>query len=174
MRVQDHFKLSTAAAIIVLPWLKTDIWIPFVASIFIDVDHYLWYAIAHRTLSLRAALRYFEQADPPQLQQARVLHHPLILGSVLFLAIRLRSRLLSLLLAGLLFHVSLDAIHVRQMSSLKRRLSEQAKNICQECGRPFDALQLHTVYFATNPLDRYNAQYFIVLCPTCHEKAHTS
>lgn len=172
MRVQEHLKLSTAAAIVALPWLKQDIWIPFVASIFIDVDHYLWHAIAYRTLSLKEAVRYFGQADPPQLPQARLFHHPLVLGSLLFLAVRTRSRLLGLLLAGLLFHVSLDAIHVSQMSYLKRTLSTQAEHRCTECGQPFDALQLHTVRFARNLLDRYNPQHFVVLCPTCHEKAH--
>src|SRR5690349_7363993 len=107
MRVQEHVKLSTAAALVAVPWLKKDIWIPFVASIFIDVDHYLWYAVTHRTLSLRAAVRYFGQADPPQLSEARLLHHPLMLLTLLLLAVRLRSRMLALILSGLLFHVSL-------------------------------------------------------------------
>src|SRR5436305_9527447 len=86
MRVQEHIKLSTAAAVVALPWLKQDVWIPLVASIGIDVDHYLWHALTHRTLSLRAALRYFRQADPPQLPEARLLHHPLILGLLLCIA----------------------------------------------------------------------------------------
>ena len=80
MRVQEHIKLSTAAAVVALPWLKQDVWIPFAASIGIDVDHYLWHVLTHRTLSLRAAVRYFGQADPPRLPQARLLHHPIILG----------------------------------------------------------------------------------------------
>src|ERR1700704_598357 len=62
MRVQDHLKLSAAAAMLALPWVKKDIWIPFAASIFIDVDHYLWHAVTHRTLSLAAAVRFFGQA----------------------------------------------------------------------------------------------------------------
>ena len=174
MRVQEHLKLSTAAALVAVPWLKKDIWIPFVASIGIDVDHFLWYAVTHRTLSLREAVNYFGQADPPQLPEARLLHHPLVLATLLFLAIRLRSRILALVLSGLLFHVSLDAIHVTQMSHLKSSLSEQANYTCPECGRPFDALQLHTHHFASNLLDRYNPQHFIVLCPECHEKAHAT
>lgn len=172
MRVQEHLKLSTAAALATAPWLKKDIWIPFAASIFIDVDHYLWYAVTHHTLSLRAAVRYFGQADPPQLPEARLFHHPLVLVTLLFLAVRLRSRLLALVVSGLLFHVSLDAIHVAKMSHLKSSLSQQASNTCPECGQQFDALQLHTQHFATNLLDRYNPQHFIVLCPTCHERAH--
>ena len=172
MRVQEHLKLSTAAAILALPWLKKDIWIPFASSIFIDVDHYLWYAVAYRTLSLKAAVRYYGQADPPQLPQARLFHHPLVLGALLLFALRLRSRVISLILAGLLFHVSLDIIHNSQMGYLKSSLSKQANNVCPECGQPFDALQLHTVHFASNLLERYNPKHFIVLCPTCHEQAH--
>jgi len=47
MRVQEHIKLSGAAALVALPWLKQDVWIPFVASIGIDIDHYLWHAVTH-------------------------------------------------------------------------------------------------------------------------------
>ena len=84
MRPKEHATLSTAAAIIALPWLKKDIWIPFASSMLIDVDHYLWHVATYRTLSLRAAIRYFGQADPPQLMEARLLHHPLVLGTLLF------------------------------------------------------------------------------------------
>ena len=172
MRVQEHVKLSTAAALIALPWLKQDVVIPFAASILIDVDHYLWHAIEHRTLSLRSALRYFGQADPPRLSRQRLLHHPLILALLLVAAVRSRSRLLSLILAGLLFHVSLDFIHVNRMDHLKQSLTEQANYTCPTCGQRHDALQLHTVRFARNILDRYNPQHFVVLCPTCHTQAH--
>ncbi len=174
MRVHEHVKLSTAAAVIVAPWLKTDTWIPFAASVLIDVDHYLWHAITYRTLSLRAAVRYFGQADPPQSSEARLLHHPIILVTLLFLAIRLHSRLLALILSGLLFHVCLDAIHVSRVNHLKWTLSQQAHHTCSECGQQYAALQLHTIYVARNLLDRYNPEHFVVLCPTCHELAHGS
>jgi len=172
MRIQEHLKLSTAAALVALPWLKKDVWIPFTASIFIDVDHYLWHAVTHRTLSLRAAVRYFGQADPPRQGQAKFLHHPVILGGLLLLAVRTRARILWLILAGLLFHVSLDVVHITQMNTLKRSLSEQAHYVCPACGKSHDALQLHTVHFARSLLDRYNPRHYVVLCPTCHERAH--
>ncbi len=174
MRVEEHIKLSTGAAILALPWLKKDVWIALAASVLIDVDHYLWHAITHRTLSLRAALQYFAQADPPRLGQARLLHHPIILGILLVVAVRTRSRVLWLILAGFLFHVSLDIVHTTQMKHLKRTLSEQAQYSCPECGQHSEALQLHTIHFAHNPLDRYNPRYFVVLCPTCHQRAHSS
>jgi endogenous inhibitor of DNA gyrase (YacG/DUF329 family) len=172
MRIQEHVKLSTAAALVVLPWLKKDVWIPFTASIFIDVDHYLWHVVTHGTLSLREAVRYFEQANPPRQGQAKFLHHPIVLGGLLLLAVRTRSRILWLILAGLLFHVSLDTVHVTQMKRLKRSLSERASYVCPACGKPHDALQLHTVHFARNLLERYNSRHYVVLCPTCHEQAH--
>lgn len=172
MRVQEHVKLAAALAIVALPCLKKDAWVPLASSVLIDVDHYLWHAVTHRTLSLRAAVRYFGQADPPQLAEARLLHHPLVLGSLLVVATRTRSRILWLILIGLLFHVSLDLMHVAQMKSLKGMLSEKAQSVCPECGKHYEELQLHTLRFAGNLFDRYNPRHFVVLCPACHEKAH--
>jgi len=174
MRIQEHVKLSTAAAVVALPWLKKDVWLPLAASVLIDVDHYLWHAITHRTLSLRAAVHYFGQADPPQLPQARLLHHPLVLGSLLVVATRTRSRILWLILAGLLFHVSLDLVHTTQMRSLKQRLNGEAQSICPVCKKPYEELQLHTIHVSRNIFDRYHPRHFVVLCPACHEEAHTS
>jgi len=172
MRVQEHVKLSAVAAAAALPWLGKDVWIPLAASVLIDVDHYMWHAVTYRTPSLRAAIKYFGQADPPQRKAARLLHHPLVLSILLLIALCTRSRILSLILAGLLFHVSLDVVHATQMKSLKQSLSEKANGICPECGQACQALQLHTVSFSSNVLDRYNPGHFIVLCPTCHELAH--
>src|SRR5579872_1198283 len=142
MHVREHVQLSAVAALLAAPWLKQEVVIPFAASILIDVDHYAWHAVTRRTFSLRAAMKYFGQADPPQLRQMRVLHSPVILGMLLLLAMRTRSRFLWLLLAGLLFHVSLDAVHVTRMGSLKKTLSEQAQSRCKVCGKEYDALQL--------------------------------
>jgi predicted nucleic-acid-binding Zn-ribbon protein len=172
MQTKEHVKLSAAAAALALPWIKKDIWIPFSASILIDVDHYIWYAVTHRSLSLKEALRFFNQADPPQTQAMKFLHQPLTLGLLLFLAIRLRSRTLALILAGFLFHVSLDVIHVTQMSNLKRTLGDNVQHICPECGKEERPLQLHTKHYASNILDKYNPEYFVVLCGDCHAKLH--
>ena len=173
MRVQEHIKLSALAATMALPWLGKDVLIPFTSSVLIDVDHYLWYAVTFRTLSIRKAVKYFGQADPPQLKEARLLHHPLILGILVLIAMLTRSRFLMLILAGLIFHVSLDVVHVTQLQSLKQSLSEEANGICPECGERCEVLQLHTVYFSPSMLNRYQAENFVVLCPTCHEKAHS-
>ncbi len=173
MRVQDHLKLSAAATAIALPWLKQDAWIPFVSSILIDVDHYLWHAIAHRTLSLRAALRYYHQANPQPQPLARSFHHPLFLGLLLFLGARTGSKWLWLILSGLLFHVSLDTIHGSQMRRLNRTLHEQAHETCTVCGQRCEKLEIHTLRHSRNIFDRYNPEHYVALCPSCHVKAHS-
>jgi hypothetical protein len=140
--------------------------------VLIDVDHYVWHAATHKTLSLRAALRYYTQPDPPQLPQQRLLHHPLVLAFVLALAIRTRSRTLCFVLAGMVFHVSLDVIHRTQMRALKQTLCAEARETCPTCGEHSGALQLHTCHVARNLLDKYNPDHYVVLCPPCHQKAH--
>jgi endogenous inhibitor of DNA gyrase (YacG/DUF329 family) len=172
MRPQEHVKFSAIAATAAWPWLKKDVWIPFAASILIDADHYLWHAITQRTLSARAAVRYYRQANSPQRPEMRLLHQPVVLGLLLFLAVRTRSRLLSLIFAGLLFHVSLDRYHSTQMRSLKHNLNVQASFTCPTCGKKHAELELHTVRRPQHLLDHYSPRNFIVLCPECHRAAH--
>lgn len=172
MIVQDHLKLSAAMAVAALPWLREDVWIPLASSVLLDADHYVWHAVSRRTLSVRAATRFFGQADPPQLTRSRLLHHPLALSGAAVAAATSRSRRVRLVVAGLLFHVALDLVHAVQMESLKRHLAAERRDACPACGRPGQALQLHTVHVAGNPLDRYNPRHFVVLCPPCHRKAH--
>ncbi|HEY1350920.1 MAG TPA: hypothetical protein VGF67_14965 [Ktedonobacteraceae bacterium] len=172
MRPQEHVKLSLITAAMVWPWLKKDVWIPLTASIFIDADHYLWHAITQRTLSVRAAVRYYRQANPPQLPQMRLLHQPLVLGLLLFLAVRTRSRLLGLILAGLLFHVGLDRYHQARMRALRRDLCEGDNRLCPACGQEQAVLELHTLRRPQNVLDHYRVRNFVGLCPACHREAH--
>ncbi|MDQ2904963.1 MAG: hypothetical protein ABI456_16910 [Ktedonobacteraceae bacterium] len=172
MRVQEHIKLSTAAALVALPWLKKDTWIPLSASVLIDVDHYLWYVATHRTLSLRAALRYFTQAHPTQRRATKLFHQPPLLMALALIATYTRSKTLWLILAGFLFHVSLDTFHMSRIASLKHSLIVEARGCCPECGEPCDELQLHTVYSARSMFNRYRREHFVALCPACHERAH--
>lgn len=171
MRLQEHVKLSALAAAAAWPWLKKDVWIPFTASILIDADHYLWHAVTRRTLSVRAAARYYRQANLPRLPEMRLLHQPPVLGFLLFLAAYTRSRLLSLILAGLLFHVSLDRFHNTRLQTLRHTLNEQAGYICPSCGTEAE-LELHTIRRPRTLLERYSARNFIVLCPACHRAVH--
>lgn len=172
MRVQDHIKLSAAATAAALPWLKKDAWIPFAASILIDVDHYLWFALVYRTLSLRDALRFYTQANPPRKPEMKLFHQPPFLALLLFIAVFTRSKWLWLIISGLLFHVSLDVIHGTQMSRIRRVLHEEARGTCSACGLTGAKLEIHTLRFSRHIIDRYNLAHYVALCPSCHEKAH--
>jgi hypothetical protein len=172
MTVREHVTLSTAMAAAALPWLKADVWIPFAASVLVDADHYVWHAVTRRTLSPRAALRYFGQADPPQPAQSRLLHQPLAVGTVAIAAAATRSRTLALILGGMLFHLTLDVVHERQTRRLRRRLTLRAREMCQACGQGPVELQLHTLRVSRNPLQRYSPRHYVVLCRACHRKAH--
>ncbi|HVU68206.1 MAG TPA: hypothetical protein VHD63_13790 [Ktedonobacteraceae bacterium] len=172
MRPQEHAQLSAIAAAAAWPWLKQDVWIPFAASILIDADHYLWHAITQGTLSLRAAVRYYRQHNAPEVPEQRLLHQPLVLGLLLFLAVRLRSRLLGLILAGLTFHVCLDRFHRYKIRTLKRTLNEQADFTCPRCDTRLAELELHTTHIPRFVLARYQPRNFVVLCPSCHRAAH--
>src|SRR6266699_1653148 len=112
-------------------------------------------------------------AQPLDRAEMRVQEHIKLSALAATIALRTRSRFLTLILAGLIFHVSLDVVHVAQLQSLKQSLSEEANGICPECGERCEEFQLHTVYFSPSVLNRYNAKHFVVLCPTCHEKAHS-
>ena len=172
MRIQEHLKLSSVASLVALPWLKRDIWIPFTSSILIDVDHYLWYAATHRSLSLREAVRYFRQAQPTRRPEAKLFHHPIILGTLALLASVTRWRVLWLILAGMLFHVSLDAIHNTEFARIQQTLVHNAQGRCPECGQQSDALELHTARVSKNFFTVYSSGNYIPLCHTCHERAH--
>lgn len=172
MRPQEHVKISAIAAVVAWPWLKQDVWIPYTASILIDIDHYTWHAITQRTLSLRAMARYFRQGKAPQRPEVRLLHQPFILFLLLVIAMRTRSRLLGLILGGLAFHVCLDRYHQAQLRQLKRTLNQQTSATCARCGSAYPELELHTLRKPRNLLEQYSSRNFTVLCPTCHALAH--
>src|SRR5919109_1135990 len=88
VRVRDHVALSSAGAALLFPWLRGRVLGPWAASILIDVDHYLWYCLRQRRLNPLAAVRYFNQAQPPQHRQTRLLHSPAVLLVLLLLTLR--------------------------------------------------------------------------------------
>jgi hypothetical protein len=172
MRPQEHAKLSAVAAVAAWPWLKQDVWIPYVASILIDTDHFAWYALSQRSLNLRAAARFFRQGKAPHRPEVRLLHQPAVLALLLLLAVRTRSRLLGLILGGLVFHVCLDRYHQAQMRHLQQVLHEQAHFTCPHCGQSFPEMELHTLRRQKNLLEQYKPDRFILLCHSCHAELH--
>ncbi len=169
MRVRDHLLLSTLAAAALYPLLGRKTLAPWAASVLIDVDHYAWFCIERHTLSLPAAVRFFNQAQPPQHASTRRLHNP---DALLALAVAsIWWRPLRLPLSGLLFHIALDALHGARLDAVRRLALERDQHTCQSCGE-HDATVVAHVWRQPPLLPSYHPDTLMSLCGLCHEVAH--
>jgi uncharacterized protein (TIRG00374 family) len=170
VRVRDHVALTTVGAMLLYPRLKGAALAPWAVGIFLDVDHYLWFCAHERTLSLKKAVRFFNQAQPPQHAGTRALHHPLILPLLVALSVPWRGA--RLLLMGFVFHVGLDIYHQIRLIGARRKALRRDDFTCQQCGaQGADAI----AHLWRQPLllPSYRTQHFISLCGRCHEAAHS-
>src|SRR5580700_1637823 len=85
MRVRDHVVLSSGAAALLYPSIGGQVVLPWAASIFIDVDHYLWFLVRHHRLNPVTAVRLFNDANAPKHPATRPFHHPVALSLLLLL-----------------------------------------------------------------------------------------
>jgi hypothetical protein len=172
MRLEEHVAFSTAAALLALPWLKEEIWLPYAASILIDVDHYLEFVAARRRLSLREALRYLRTPQRQRGPLPKPLHQPWTLTALAALAALTRQRWLWLVLVGMLFHVGLDACNNQLVRHIQGQLQQEAAGRCPRCARETTRLELHARRPLRTLLARYRRANYVVLCPECHRLAH--
>jgi hypothetical protein len=170
VRVRDHIAISTAAAAVLRPWFGRRVLGLWAGGVLIDADHYLWFCRRERRLSPVAAVRFFNQADAPQLPATRVLHRPVALVPLLLLG--LPRRALRPLALGLGMHVALDAVHGTRMRRARFAALERDGSSCQACG----ARTRVGTHLRRQPLllPSYDASNLITLCDRCHERAHTS
>jgi hypothetical protein len=170
VRVSDHALISTGAAAALYPRLRGKVLVPWAASVLIDVDHYLWFCVSQRSLSPRQAVRFFNQAQPPQHSGTRLLHHPVTL--LLVLLVSYRWRWAALLLLGMAFHVGLDVYHGARMDEVRRAALRRDAATCQQCGARGPDVVAH-VWRQPRLLAAYRVEHLISLCAACHELAHT-
>jgi hypothetical protein len=169
VRVRDHVLISAAGAALTAPFLGRGALGLWAGGVLIDTDHYVWFCLRHRCLSPTAAVRFFNQADPPQHPATRALHAPLALVLVVLLGLRQR-RLLPVAL-GMGMHVALDARHVTQMDRARSAALARDGYSCQACGTAGPPVTAH-VRRQPRLLPSYRAQNLISLCGLCHEGAH--
>jgi hypothetical protein len=140
------------------------------ASIFIDVDHYLYYVVRKRRLNPVAAVRSFNSAESHEDSETRRLHHPLVLASLLLLGTRRRALLLPAL--GMTFHVGLDVYHRARTVRAKAAALDRDRFKCQVCGAKDPDVVAH-LWRQPRLLPSYRVEHFVTLCGSCHEIAHT-
>jgi hypothetical protein len=171
MRVRDHILLTTAGAALAAPRLggaAVGLW---AGGVLLDVDHYLWFLVHQRQGGIRMAVRFFDGARPPQTRATRILHHPVLVVSLLALAARRRR--LRPLAAGITFHVGLDAQHEARMNRARAAALERDRFSCQTCGARTPRLDTH-LFRQPRLLPSYRPSNLISLCAPCHEIAHKS
>jgi hypothetical protein len=169
VRVRDHLALSTAGAALLRRWAGSDALGVWAGSVLIDADHYLWFCAAQRRLDPLAAVRFFNEADPPQHAATRVLHGP---GAVLtLLVLGARVRRLRPVAAGVALHVALDALHDARMDAARAAALERDDFSCRACGVRGALVGTHV---RRQPwlLPSYRPQNLVALCGPCHDAAH--
>jgi len=168
VRVRDHLALSTAGAVLLYPRLRGAVLGPWAASILIDVDHYLWFCWRQRRLNPQAALRFFNQAQPPQHGRTRLLHSPAVLLGLLLLT---RRRTTAGVLLGMAFHVGLDRYDTARRRQTRAAALARDGFTCQHCGAQGPGVVAH-LWHQPCLLPSYREEHFISLCGACHEAAH--
>lgn len=169
MRVRDHIVIATAGAALLRPWASRGAMGFWAGSVLIDADHYVWFCLRHRLLNPLAAVRFFNQANPPQHPATRVLHSPTVLLAVLATGAR-RPWLLPVTL-GMALHVALDAHHETRMGWARTAALERDEFSCQACGTRGPHVGAH-VWRQPRLLPSYRPQNLTSLCAPCHEAAH--
>jgi hypothetical protein len=169
MRVRDHVALASGVAALLYPRFGAPVAVPWAASIFIDVDHYLWFLARHRSLDLVAAVRLYNQADAPQHPATRPFHHPAALSLMLLVSRRRRAAVLPLM--GVAFHVGLDVYHRTRTGDAKAAALARDRFTCQVCGAQTADVVAH-VWRQPPILPSYRLDHFVTVCGPCHEAAH--
>ncbi|MGH3191853.1 MAG: hypothetical protein ACRDOU_14465 [Streptosporangiaceae bacterium] len=167
MRVRDHIVLSAAGAALLRPWAGRDALGLVAGGVLIDADHYAWFCLRHRRLNPVAAVRFFNEAHPPQHPGTRALHSPAALLAVL--AAGFGWPWLLPVAMGMGLHVALDAQHKARMHRARAAALERDGFCCQACGAP--TMDAH-VRRQPLLLPSYATQNLTSLCRGCHQDAH--
>jgi len=169
LRVRDHIAISTAAAAVLYPLVGRRVVGAWAGGVLIDCDHFLWFAVRHRSLDLAEAVRYFNDGRAPAHPSTKVFHSPLAVSLALLIGARQRAVLPIAL--GMAMHVAMDAYHESRMDRARAASLERDDFTCQECGsRDPDV----TAHLRRQPwlLPSYRTENLITLCPACHRAAH--
>jgi hypothetical protein len=171
VRVRDHVLLSAAVAALAAPFTGSVGAAGLLAGgVLIDADHHAWYCVTRRSVNPVAAVRFFNEADPPQHAATRVLHNPALLAGMALLGLRFRPLLP--VAAGMALHTALDRQHEARMRRARAAALARDGYSCRVCGPGIPAAGAH-LFRQPTLLPAYRAQDLISLCGPCHEAAHS-
>ena len=169
MRVRDHIALSTTAVALLHRRLDRGALGFWAGGVLVDADHYLWFGLRQRRWNPLAAMRFFNEAHPPQHAATRALHNPVAPLALVLLGGR-RPALLGVAL-GLVVHLALDACHEARMDAARSVALRRDDFACQVCGTRAGDVSTH-LHQQPRLLPSYKPQNLVSLCGHCHEAAH--
>jgi hypothetical protein len=170
MRVRDHIALSATGAALLHRRLDRGALGFWAGGVVVDVDHYLWFGLREHRWNPLAAMRFFNEADPPQHAATRALHNPMAPLALAFLGGR-RPALLAVAL-GMVLHLALDACHEARLDAARTVALRRDDFACQACGTRAADVSTH-LHRQPWLLPSYGPQNLVSLCGPCHEAAHS-
>jgi hypothetical protein len=170
MRVRDHIALSATGAAVLHRYLDRGTLGFWAGGVLVDLDHYLWFGLRQHRWNPLAAMRFFNEAHPPQHAATRALHNPIAPLALVLLGGR-RPALLPVAL-GMGLHLALDACHEARLDAARTVALRRDTFTCQGCGKAAADVSAH---LRQQPwlLPSYNPQNLVALCGPCHEAAHS-
>jgi hypothetical protein len=152
-----------------LPWRRRGALALWLGAVLMDVDHYLWFCLRERRVSALAAVRYFNEAHPPQHESTRTLHSPYAVSAMLVLG-ALRRPMMPVAV-GMALHAALDIHHDARMERARAVALRRDGFACQACGLHGADLETH-LRRQPRLLPSYSSRHHVALCGPCHEAAH--
>ncbi len=119
MMVSRHFIVSLILAIVLFPVFKWLSLLVFVFGLLIDVDHYFWYVIKFRDLSLMNAYYYALDKDRSDNDVLHIFH--VVEVWILVFILGFFNDVFFLLAVGLGVHLLMDFIHAIRYSMYNGR-----------------------------------------------------
>ncbi len=111
MDLIPHLITNTILAAVLFPFFGWISLLVFMGGFFIDVDHYIYYVLAKKKLSLNQCREYYSKE-----QYLLETHHVLVVAHtveflLLMIILSFMSELFVFILVGLILHIAMDLLH---------------------------------------------------------------
>lgn len=114
MKIYQHIIFSIIFLLILYPFFSYYSFIPFIASLLIDIDHYFYYIKTKKSLNIKSCYTFFgkfEKYEGPIIFFLAIFHTYEFL--IIMIILSFFNEILALITVGLIFHLILDYIETK-------------------------------------------------------------
>lgn len=170
MKIRTHIATGVLGGALMVPVSGRGALAFCCAAAFADLDLYAYHVVRHRSLSLRAAARYYSTLAGRRERPFKALHHPAVLLGV-FSAGRRYSMLRGLAL-GLSLHAALDGWGKWRHAGLVRTLRARSGGACELCGRYRSPIARMEPLRIDPASARHTPEAWLLVCRPCNDRRH--